>query len=133
MFKRFDDVSADSDEDFRTHDTDPIQNSLLLKTNHKLFKKEIRGIDPILGPLVEKETKEIGGTSAIIPLRYSRGFSNLVLMRKRMGEDRLCIDFRNLNKASMRDCYSLSQIDHMLPRVVVSKEMSLFDSLSGCN
>ena len=129
----FDDVSADSEEDFRTHDTDTIQNRLLFKTNQKFFKKEIRRKDPILGPIVENETKEIGNTSAIIQLRYSGGFPNLVTIRNRMGKGRLCIDFRNLKKSSMRDCYPLSQIDHMLPRVVVSKEMSLFDSISGCN
>ena len=54
-------------------------------------------------------------------------------MRKRIGEIRLCIDFRNLNKASLKDNYPLPKMDHILQRVVGSKRIYLLDVFSGYN
>ena len=51
--------------------------------------------------------------------------------KKEIGEIRLCIDFRNLNKASLKDNYPLPKVDHILQRVVGSKRISLLDVFSG--
>ena len=45
----------------------------------------------------------------------------------------LCIDFRNLNRASLKDNYPLPKRDHILQKVVGSKRISLLDGLSGYN
>ena len=69
----------------------------------------------------------------IVPIRYSECVSNLVSVRKNIGKIRLCIDFRNLNRASLKDNYPLPKMDHILQRVVGSKRMSLLDGFSGYN
>ena len=69
----------------------------------------------------------------IVPLRYSEWVSNLVSVRKKTGEIRLCIDFRNLNKASLKGNYHLPKMDHILQRVVGSKIISFLDGFSGYN
>ena len=69
----------------------------------------------------------------IVPIRYSEWVSNLVSVRKKTGEIRLCIDFRNLNKASLKDNYPLPNMDHILQRVVGSKRISLLDGYLGYN
>ena len=69
----------------------------------------------------------------IVPLRYSEWVSNLVSVRKKTWEIRLCIDFRNLNKASLKDNYPLPNMDHIRQRVVGSKRISLLDGFSGYN
>ena len=69
----------------------------------------------------------------IVPVRYSDWVSNLVSTRKKIGEIRLCLDFRNLNKASLKDNYPLPKMDHVLQRVVGSKRISLLDGFSGYN
>lgn len=49
---------------------------------------------------------------------------------------RLCIDFRNLRKTSLKDNHPLPKIDHIRnirKEVVVSKNISFLDSFSGCN
>ena len=69
----------------------------------------------------------------IVSLRYSKWVSNLVSVRKKTGEIRLCIDFRNLNRASLKDNYPLPKMDHILQRIVVSKIISLLDGFSRYN
>ena len=56
----------------------------------------------------------------IVPLRYLEWVSNLVSVRKKIREIRLCIDFKNLNRASLKDNYRLPKMDHILQRVVGS-------------
>ena len=84
-------------------------------------------------PLVEKENKKMYDAGIIVPLRYSKWVSNLVSVMKKTGEIRLCIDFRNLNKGSLKDNYPLPKMDHILQRVACSKIISLLDGFSGYN
>ena len=84
-------------------------------------------------PLVEKEIKKMYDAKIIVPIRYSEWVSNIVPVRKKTGEIRLCIDFRNLNKASLKDNYPLPKMDHILQKVVGSKRISLLDGFSGYN
>ena len=90
-------------------------------------------INPVQLPLVEKEIKKMYEASIIVPIRYYEWVSNLVLVRKKTGDIRLCIDFRDLNKASLKDNYPLPKMDHLLQRLFVSKRISLLDGYSGYN
>ena len=90
-------------------------------------------INHVLLPLVEKDIKKMYDARIIIAIRYSEWVSNLVSVRKKTGEIRLCIDFRNLNKASLKDNYPLPKMDHILQMVVGSKIISLLDGFSGYN
>lgn len=54
-------------------------------------------------------------------------------MRKKTGEIRLCIDFRNLNKVSLKVNYPLPKMDHILQRVVGASSMLLFNGYSSYN
>ena len=54
-------------------------------------------------------------------------------VRNKNGEIRLCMDFRNLNKASPKDNYPLPKMNHILQKVVGSSRMSMMDGFSGYN
>ena len=47
----------------------------------------------MLLPVMEKEVKKLLDEKIIIPLRYSEWVANLVPVRKKNGEIRLCVDF----------------------------------------
>ena len=53
--------------------------------------------------------------------------------KKKTREKRLCVDFRNLNKVSLKDNYPLPKMDHILQRVVDSSSISLLDGFWGYN
>ena len=69
----------------------------------------------------------------VVSLRFSKWLSNLVPVRKKSGEIRLCVDFQNLNRVSLKDNYPLPKMDYILQKVVVSHKMSMLDGFSGYN
>ena len=117
----------------KSYETSIIQHKIPLKENQKPFKQKLRIVNLVLLPLVEKEIKNIYDVGIIVSLRYSERISNLVAFRKKTREVRLCIYFRNLNKASLNDNYPLSKMDHILQKVVGSQIISLLDGFSSYN
>jgi hypothetical protein len=87
----------------------------------------------MLMSIIEKELKRMLDENIIVPLRYSNWVANLVPVRKKNGEIRLCVDFRNLNNCSLKDNYPLPKMDHILQRVVGAQKISLLDGYFGYN
>jgi hypothetical protein len=83
--------------------------------------------------MIEKEVKKLLDAKIIIPLRYSDWVANLVPVRKKSGEIRLCVDFQNLNKSSLKDNYPLPKMDHVLEKFVGENRMSMTDGFFGYN
>ena len=91
-----------------------IHPTIPIKEDHKPFKQKLRRINPVLMPLIEKEVKRMYDAQIIASIRYSDWVSDLVATRKKTGEIRLCVDFRNLNKVSLKDNYTIPKMDHIL-------------------
>jgi ribonuclease HI len=127
------DVFAWTYDEMRTYDTSVIEHKIPLKPGVKPFRQKLRQINPILLPVVEREVKNLLDAKIIVPLRYSDWVANLVPVRKKSGEIRLCVDFRNLNKSSLKDNYPLPKMDHVLEKVVGANRMSMIDGFSGYN
>ena len=83
--------------------------------------------------VIEKEVKKILDAKIFVPLRYSEWVANLVPVRKKNGEIRLCVDFRNLNQSSLKDNYPLPKMDHVLEKVGRDNRISMIDGFSGYN
>jgi hypothetical protein len=118
LLRQYKDVFAWSYDELRTYDTSIIEHKIPLKPGVKPFRQKLRQFNPILLPVIEKEVKKLLDAKIIVPLRYSDWIANLVPVRKKNGEIRLCVDFRNLNRSSLKDNYPLPKMDHVLERVV---------------
>ena len=57
--------------------------------------------------------------------------SPIVLVRKKDGSLRFCIDYRHLNSVTKLDTYPLPRIDDFLDQLVKSKYFSTLDLASG--
>jgi hypothetical protein len=91
-----------------------------IKEDHKTFKHKLRRINPLLFPLIEKEVKKLFEAKIIVSPRFSKWVENMVPVIKKSGEIRLCVDFRNLNRVSLKDNYPLPKMDNILHKVVGS-------------
>jgi len=133
LLRKYKDVFAWSYADLKTYDTSLIKHKIPLKYEAKPYQQKLRRINPILLPTIEKELKKMLDAHIILPLRYSNWISNLVPVRKKNGETRLCVDFRNLNKASLKDNYPLPKMDQLLQQVFGANRLSMLDGFSGYN
>ena len=104
-----------------------------LKPNVKPFRQKLRRINPALFPIIENEVKKLSEAKIIVSLRYSSWVENLVPVRKNNGEIRMCVDFRNLNRSSLKDNYPLPKIEQILQKVVGAQRISMVDGFSGYN
>ena len=88
---------------------------------------------PKLEPLIQSEVKKLLDARIIFKVRHSEWVSNLVPVRKKSGEIRLCVDFRNLNCCSDKDNYHVPPMEKILQMVLGSELFSLLDWFSGYN
>ena len=81
--------------------------------------------------VIEKEIKKLFKAKIIVTLIFSKWVVILVPFRKKNGEIRFFIDFRNLKKVSLKDNYPLPKMEHILQKVVGSERISTMDGFSG--
>ena len=68
---------------------------------------------PKLEPLIQNEVKKLLDAKIIFKVRHSEWVSNLVPVRKKSREIRLCVDFRNLNHALDKDNYLIPPMEQI--------------------
>jgi hypothetical protein len=117
----------------KTFNTEIIQHKIPLNKDTKPFRHKLRSFSPMLLLTMEKEIKKLLDAKISIPLRYSDWIANLAPVRKKKGEIKFYVDFRNLNKCSRKDNYPLLKMEHILQKVSGSSVMSLIDGFSGYN
>jgi hypothetical protein len=86
-----------------------------------------------LQPLIQKGLKKLLDTRIIFKVEHSTWVYNMVLVRKKLGEIRICIDYQNLNRDSKKDNYHVSPMEQILQIVSGSELFSLLDKLLGYN
>ena len=88
---------------------------------------------PSLESLVKKELNKLLAAKIIFLVRHTTWVANLVPVRKKSGDIRICIDFRNLNRASLKDNYPVLAMEQILQSVSGSAMLSLLDGFPEYN
>jgi len=88
---------------------------------------------PKLEPIVKKELNKLLKAKIVFLVRHTQWVSNLVSVRKKSDEIRLCVDFQNLNRASDKDNYPAPPMEQILQQVSGSERLSLLDGFSRYN
>jgi hypothetical protein len=91
------------------------------------FKLEIVG-------RVKEEVDRLLQAGFIQPCRYADWVSNIVpVEKKNMGKIRICVDFRNLNRATQKDEYLMLVADLLVDIALGNKVISFLDGNAGYN
>ena len=133
LFKQYKDVFAWTYEDLKTYDTSIIKHVVPIKAGVKPYQQPLRKMHRKLEPLIQSEVKKLLDARIIFKVRHSEWVSNMVPVRKKSREIRLCVDFRNLNRASDKDNYPVPPMEQLLQMVSGSELFSLLDGFSGYN
>ena len=99
-------------------------------TDNEPFKEPHRRIPPALFQEVREHILEMLEAGAIRPSKspYS---SNVVIVRKKDGTIRFCVDFRKLNSKIIKDAYAIPRPEETLHLLVGAKYFTKLDLRSG--
>ena len=116
-------------DDFEIGETEAAEHEIKL-SDPTAFKERFRRIPPPLIQEVKNHIKEMLDARVITPSE-SPWCNAVVLVRKKDGSLRFCIDFRRLNSMTIKDCYALPRIDETLDSLQGSSYFSSLDLKSG--
>ena len=94
------------------------------------FKQKHRRIPPAMIDEVRRHIEELL-SSGVIRKSKSPWASNVVLVRKKNGKLRLCVDYRMLNKRTVKDSYALPRTEEIFDVLNGSTLFSTIDMKSG--
>ena len=72
--------------------------------------------------------KQVG---AIKKVFYPEWLANTVVVKKKSGKWRACVDFTDLNKACPKDPFPIPKIDQLVDAIVGHPRMSFLDAFQG--
>ena len=100
---------------------------------HHLPIKPARRCNPKILPDIKAEITPLIEANFIQQCRYAEWISNVVPVYKKNSKLRVCIDFRNLNKATPMDGYPMPIADMLADAVAGHKVISFMDGNAGYN
>jgi hypothetical protein len=111
-----------------------VEHRLPIKPSFRPYKQPPRKIykDEVLAD-VKIEVERLIEENFVRPCRNAEWISNTVHVYKNNGKMRVCIDFRDLNKTTLMDGYSMPIADLLVDAAVGHKVISFMDGNVGYN
>ena len=110
-----------------------ICHRLSIKTGTKPVKQRARRINAERSQALSEEVDRLLQAGFIRETLYPEWLANPVLVKKKNGKWRVCIDFTNLNEACPKDSFPLSRIDQTVDAMARNELLSFMDAYSGYN
>ena len=104
-------------------DRSVVEHRLPIKPGYRPFQQGARRCNPKVLPDIKAKITRLIEAKFIRQCRYVEWISNVVPVYKKNGKLRVCIDFRDLNKATPMDGYPMPVAD-MLVDAAVGHKMS---------
>lgn len=90
-----------------------------------------------LGPeraaAVNAEIEQLTNARSITEVKYPEWFANPVVVQKKNGSWRVCVDFTDLSKACPKDSFLLPHIYRIVEATTENKLLSFMDAFAGYN
>uniref|UniRef100_A0A2N9I0I0 Uncharacterized protein n=1 Tax=Fagus sylvatica TaxID=28930 RepID=A0A2N9I0I0_FAGSY len=97
----------------------------------KPVQQKARRSAPVHAEAVQKEVEKLLQAGAIREIQYPTWLSNTVVVKKKNGKWRVCVDFTNLNQACPKDPFLLPKIDQLVDATAGHDRMSFLDAFQG--
>ncbi|CAA7056116.1 unnamed protein product [Microthlaspi erraticum] len=99
----------------------------------KPIKQKRRKLGHDRAQAVNDEVERLSKAGSIVEVRYPDWLANPVVVKKKNGKWRVCVDFTDLNKACPKDSYPLPHIDRLVEATAGNELLSFMDAFSGYN
>ena len=80
---------------------------------------------------IRDEVMKLKREGAIKEVFYLERLANIVVVKKKSGKWRICVDFTNLNKACLKDLFPIPRIDQLVDATAGHPRMSFLDTFKG--
>ncbi|KAJ9544850.1 hypothetical protein OSB04_024557 [Centaurea solstitialis] len=127
------DCFAWSHEDMVGINPDIISHKLNVDPSFKPVKQKRRKFAPERNKVINDEVDNLLKTGKIREVNYPDWLANVVVVQKKNGKWRVCIDFTDLNKACPKDPFPLPHIDVMVDATSGHELLTFMDAYSGYN
>ncbi|KAL0445747.1 UNVERIFIED_CONTAM: Pro-Pol polyprotein [Sesamum latifolium] len=104
-------------------------NSMFAASQHQVVKQKKRHFGPEKDKIIQAEVDKLMAAGHIEEIQFPE--SNVVLVPKPGGKWRMCIDFRDLNKACPKDFYPLPRIDQLVDSTSGCELLNMMDASQG--
>ena len=133
LLKEFEDVFAWSHADMPGIDPEIVEHRIPLYPDAKPVKQKLRKMRPDWVLEIKKEVQRQIDAGFLMVTEYPQWVANIVPVPKKYGKIRVCVDFRDLNKASPKDDFPLPHIDVLVDNTAGHALLSFMDGFSGYN
>jgi hypothetical protein len=111
-----------------------IEHRLPIKAGFRPYKQGAQIFKPEIIERVKEEVDRLLQARFIQPCHYIDWVSNIVpVEKKNMGKIQICVDFRNLNRATPKDEYPMPVASLLINSTLGNKLISFLDSNVGYN
>ncbi|XP_017973021.1 PREDICTED: uncharacterized protein LOC108661358 [Theobroma cacao] len=129
----FDRLNMPSNQETLRLDLKVAVHHLAVKKGVRPIKQAQRCLHPNLIPQIEAEVNKLIEAGFIRGVKYPTWISNIVLVRKKNGQIRVYVDFRDLNYACSKDDFPLPLTEIMVDATTGHEALSFMDGSSGYN
>jgi hypothetical protein len=110
-----------------------VEHQLPLNKGFRPFQQRARQMKAEVLEEVKKEVEKMLDAGFIRPCRYAKWISSMVLVQKKDGRWRVCVDFRDLNRATPKDEYPMPVAETLINAAAGHKMMSFMDGNAEYN
>uniref|UniRef100_A0A2N9J8Z5 RNA-directed DNA polymerase n=1 Tax=Fagus sylvatica TaxID=28930 RepID=A0A2N9J8Z5_FAGSY len=133
LLKEYQNVFAWQYDEMPGIDSKLVAHSLNVESGTRPVVQSMRTFHPEVEAQITQEVKKLLSAGFIKPIQHPRWLSNIVPVKKKNGQIRCCVDFRNLNKACPKDEFPLPNMDLLIDSAAGHAMFSFMDGFSGYN
>ncbi|KAK0605493.1 hypothetical protein LWI29_027475 [Acer saccharum] len=133
LLRDYKDVFAWSHEDMLGVDPRVISHHLSINPEFRPVVQKRRLFNPERSIAIKKEVEKLLSAGSIREVKYPEWVANVVLVKKKNKQWRMCVDFTDLNKACPKDSFPLPRIDQLVDATAGHELLSFMDAYSGYN
>ena len=133
LLRKYQEAFAWDYPDMKGIDPQLCTHRIYIEKDARPVRQPQRRLNPHLKDVVKDEIQKLLDVNFIYPISDSKWVSPLVVVPKKNGKWRICVDYRELNKATQKDHFPLPFIDQVLDTLAGKKFFSFLDGFSGYN
>ncbi|MCO5603598.1 hypothetical protein L7F22_057749 [Adiantum nelumboides] len=133
LLKKFKDIFTWTYHDMKGVPPSMVQHTIPMISTAKPLQQRPYSMNPKYAKIIQEELEKLIECGFIYPIEHSEWVSPIVIVPKKNGKLRVCVDLKKVNAATRRDHYPLPYSEHVLERVAGKEAYSFLDGYSGYN